>query len=87
MEYKIYVQNLKCGGCAKTITNKLNGIKGVSNLNIYVEDSLVILNCTEIILEKVKETLKKAGYPEDGEQNSLSSKAKSYVSCAIGNIG
>lgn len=86
MENKIYVQNLKCGGCANTITNKLKDIQGVSNLNINVEESLITLNCSELILETVKETLKKAGYPEDGETNSFSSKAKSYVSCAIGKI-
>ncbi len=86
MENKIYVQNLKCGGCANTITNKLTDIEGVSNISINVEESLITLNCNEIILEKVKETLKKAGYPEDGEANSLGSKAKSYVSCAIGKM-
>lgn len=87
MENKIYVQNLKCSGCANTITNKLNEIEDVSNITVNVEESLITLNCNEIILEKVKETLKKAGYPEDGQINSLGSKAKSYVSCAIGKMG
>lgn len=86
MENKIYVQNLKCGGCANTIANKLKDIEGISNINVNVDESLITLNCSEIILEKVKETLKKAGYPEDGEFNSLGSKAKSYVSCAIGKM-
>ena len=35
---------------------------------------------------EVKEKLKTLGYPEDGEVNSLGSKAKSYVSCAIGKM-
>ena len=35
---------------------------------------------------EVKEKLKTLGYPEDGEANSLGSKAKSYVSCAIGKM-
>ena len=86
MKNKIFVQNLKCGGCANTITNKLTEIEGVSEIQVSVEESLVTLNCTDSILEKVKETLKKSGYPEDGEANSLSSKAKSYVSCAIGKM-
>lgn len=86
MENKIYVQNLKCGGCANTITNKLKDIEGVSNITINVDESLITLICNQITLEKVKEILKKSGYPEDGEANSLGSKAKSYVSCAIGKM-
>ena len=86
MKNSIYIQNLKCGGCANTITNKLSEIEGVSNINVNLDESLVTLNCSESILDKVKETLKKAGYPQDGEANSLGSKAKSYVSCAIGKI-
>jgi copper chaperone len=35
---------------------------------------------------EVKEKLKTLGYPEDGEANGLGSKAKSYVSCAIGKM-
>ena len=53
MENKIYVQNLKCSGCANTITNKLNEIVDVSNITVNVEESLITLNCNEIILEKV----------------------------------
>jgi len=37
----------------------------------------------------VKETLKNMGYPESGSQKGLEafgSKAKSYVSCAIGRM-
>ena len=28
------IQNLKCGGCANTITNKLNDLEGIADLNI-----------------------------------------------------
>jgi hypothetical protein len=34
----------------------------------------------------VKEKLKALGYPEDGAANNFGTKAKSYVSCAIGKI-
>ena len=37
-------------------------------------------------LNTVKDKLKVLGYPEDGAANSLGSKAKSYVSCAIGKM-
>lgn len=32
------------------------------------------------------ELLSKLGYPVEGEQNSLSKKAKSYMSCAVGRM-
>ena len=41
---------------------------------------------TEAKLAEVKDKLKTLGYPEDGAANSLGSKAKSYVSCAIGKM-
>ncbi|MEZ4854507.1 heavy-metal-associated domain-containing protein [Flavobacterium sp.] len=83
----IYIQNLKCGGCATTITKNLSEISGVSHVNVNVEESWVTFTLENAAaLEMVKNTLKKLGYPEDGEANSLGSKAKSFVSCAIGKI-
>ncbi len=86
MKNQIYVQNLKCGGCANTIKEKIEKIKGVSDITVVINESLITLNCDEKTLTTVKEILKNAGYPEDGTVNSLGSKAKSYVSCAIGKM-
>jgi copper chaperone len=87
MEASILIQNLKCGGCAKTITKNVSEISGVSEVFVDVESSCVeFIYDTPNTLELVKNSLKKLGYPEDGEANSLGSKAKSYVSCAIGKM-
>jgi len=87
MQTTIYIQNLKCSGCANTITNGLKDIETVKNVAIKVEDSSVTFDYeTEEKLNEVKTKLKSLGYPEDGEANSLGSKAKSYVSCAIGKM-
>lgn len=87
MEASIIIQNLKCGGCANTIKKNLLEVNGVSSLKIDVESSVVELSYdSNQTLIEVKEKLKKLGYPEDGEANSLGSKAKSYVSCAIGKM-
>ena len=87
METKIIIQNLKCGGCANTVTKNLSQIEGVSNVMVDVEESSVALNfVNEVCLNEVKNTLNRLGYPEIGEENSLSSKAKSYVSCAVGKV-
>ena len=88
MEASIIIQNLKCGGCANTITKGLTEINGVTEVKIDVENNVVDVNFdNDKNLEEIKTKLKKMGYPEEGENNSLGSKAKSYVSCAIGKMG
>ena len=87
MNTTVYIQNLKCGGCANTVTKNLTEIEGVSNVNVNVEESAVTFDfSTDEKLEEVKNTLHRLGYPEYGEANSLTSKAKSYVSCAVGKM-
>ena len=83
----IYIQNLKCGGCANTVTKNLSEIEGVSNVLVNVEESSVSFEfSSDEKLENVKNTLNRLGYPEDGEANSITAKAKSYVSCAVGKM-
>lgn len=87
MKTSLKIQNLKCGGCATTITSKLNTLEGISDANVNVEENSVDFNYTEAsTLLNAKETLKSIGYPEDGKENSFGTKAKSYVSCAIGKM-
>jgi copper chaperone CopZ len=87
MKTTLYIQNLKCGGCANTITKNVSSIDAVTEVLVSVEESAVSFDYpSEEILIEVKEKLKTLGYPEDGEANSLGSKAKSYVSCAIGKM-
>ena len=83
----LYIQNLKCGGCANTITKNVSSIDAVTEVFVNVEKSAVSFDYpSDEKLIEVKEKLKTLGYPEDGEANSLGSKAKSYVSCAIGKM-
>ena len=85
MKTSILVQNLKCGGCAHTISTKLATIENISNLQVNVEQCKVSFNyLNEEDAFKVKETLKNLGYPSIEDSNSFSSKAKSFVSCATG---
>ncbi|WP_127846253.1 heavy-metal-associated domain-containing protein [Psychroflexus aestuariivivens] len=87
MQTNIIIQNLKCGGCASTITKKIQTIDGVSNLNIDVEKSSIQFEYdSNNILENVKIQLTKLGYPAEGDQNSIINKAKSFVSCATGRM-
>ncbi len=87
METTIHIQNLKCGGCANTITKGISSMESIGNVLVNVEESTVTFSySTEEQLEEVKNKLKSMGYPEDGEANTLGAKAKSYVSCAIGKM-
>ena len=87
MTTTIKIQNLKCGGCANTIIKNVSSVESVSNVTVNVEDNSVNFDlANNDKLEEIKLILKKIGYPEDGEANSLGSKAKSYVSCAIGKM-
>ena len=87
MKTTVVIQNLKCNGCASTINNKLQAIENIDTITVDVENSSVSFEYdTEDTLEIVKKELHKLGYPLVGEDNKLQTKAKSYVSCAIGKM-
>ncbi len=87
MEATIEIQNLKCGGCANTITTQLSKLDGISEVTVNNDKNLVSFNFnSNEDLEVVKVRLSDLGYPIVGEQNSLPKKAKSFVSCAVGRI-
>nr|WP_297782422.1 heavy-metal-associated domain-containing protein [uncultured Allomuricauda sp.] len=87
MKTTLQVQNLKCGGCAKTIFNKLSEIKEIKDVIVEKDSSSVSFDHQSADdASLVKETLKKLGYPTIEEQNGLVEKAKSFVSCASGKM-
>lgn len=87
MNTKIFIQNLKCNGCASTITKKLSHLEYITDIKVAIEESSVTFNYKDNLdLEAVIETLKDNGYPVEGDENTLGIKAKSFVSCAIGKM-
>ena len=86
MKTSIIVDNLKCGGCANTITKKLTVLDGITNVNVDKDTSTITYDYeNETLVELVENTLVKLGYPKQGT-SSLGQKAKSYISCATGKI-
>jgi len=82
------VQNLKCGGCAKTISNKLSEMKDIKNVIVEKESSSVSFDHQSADdASLIKETLRKLGYPTIDDENGIVQKAKSFVSCANGKMG
>ncbi len=59
--------------------------KGVTAVEIYIEEDKVCVTGIAIEKERMVSQLSSLGYPEKGN-NSLLSKAKSFVSCAVGNM-
>jgi copper chaperone len=87
MKTKLILQNLKCGGCANTVTTRLSQLDNISEIEVNNDDSSVAFSYLEDSnLEEAIYLLSKLGYPVDGEDNTLSKKAKSFVSCAVGRM-
>lgn len=87
MKATIIVQNLKCGGCARTITNKLTELDNISEVQVFPNTSTVSFayqNTDDALM--VKDKLKDLGYPSIESKNSIAAKAKSFVSCATGRM-
>lgn len=89
MSYEISVENIKCGGCASTITNKLTKLDSIDDCSVDVENGIVSITGDESHKAEASSLLLKLGYPESGTAEGLKAakaKAKSFVSCAVGKM-
>jgi copper chaperone CopZ len=82
---EIFVENIKCCGCMNSIRTTLLKLEGVRDVQINKETDRVSVSGEQLNRETVINKLATLGYPEKGN-NSLMSKAKSMVSCAVGRI-
>ncbi len=80
----IYIANLKCSGCATTITNELLKLTGVKDVQVDTEKDCIEINYENIERKKIISKLHDLGYPEATEENGLLLKLKSFASCMIG---
>ena len=84
---KIMVANLKCSGCANTITKKISAIKGVHKVVVDPEQDSVTVEYEETTPRaEITKELHSLGYPEATEENGLLLQLKSYASCMVGRI-
>lgn len=85
-EHTLIVENIKCGGCANSIKNKLSQIENISDVLVQIEEGSVSFTAlNDNVIANVENALLKMGYPKSGE-NDFSSKAKSYFSCMVGRV-
>lgn len=87
MRTTVHIQNLKCGGCANTIKNKLIALEDVTDIEVNLEDESVSFeHPSHHDFERVKHVLESLGYPILGAENKFTTRAKSYISCAAGRM-
>ena len=90
MKSQVYVDNLKCDGCAASITKGLKSFPEVSTVMVDPENDLIEVEYSNTLsFDKVKEKLFHLGYPEKKSLHGLGKVAanvKSYISCAIGRV-
>ena len=89
MKYRIEVENIKCGGCSRSIEDKISAIPGVVQVSIDVETNQVNITGDDGLRDQLCTALESLGYPERGTATGLSAmgaKAKSVVSCAVGRM-
>jgi len=84
MEFALEVENIKCGGCARSIERAVGEVPQVSRVAVDVPGGRVSVTAAADVRGPVREALARLGYPERGSANGLGAKAKSFVSCAVG---
>ena len=84
------VENVKCGGCASTLKTKLLEPFGEVEVNLETMPREITLEVEENNIQALRNALRGLGYPMSDEKLNLfetgSTKAKSFVSCAVGKI-
>jgi len=84
------VLNVKCGGCAGTLTKSLKEEFGEVQVNLEVQPRQITLDIDENKIEALREKLISLGYPMSDEDlgtiQKITTTAKSFVSCAVGKM-
>ena len=90
MEQTFQVENVKCSGCASTLKTKLKETFGEVEVDLEKFPREITLHLDPQRVGELGIALKKLGYPLSSDKlgfvDTASTKAKSFVSCAIGKM-
>jgi copper chaperone CopZ len=90
MKQYFEVLNIKCEGCANKVKNALREKFGQITIDLSKEPRVISLEVDDKKIPLLREQMKKLGYPFSDEKLSnfenVNTKAKSFVSCAIGKV-
>lgn len=87
MELRFEVENVKCGGCARTIERTLRADARITRVAVDPVAGVVVIEAASDARADAAAALARIGYPEKGSVEGLRSAAaaaKSFVSCAVG---
>ncbi|HCW72295.1 MAG TPA: heavy metal transporter, partial [Gammaproteobacteria bacterium] len=59
----ITVENIKCGGCAGTITKKLSSAFDTENIDVNIEQGTISIDIDDSKREELAQVLLGLGYP------------------------
>ena len=81
------IANIKCSGCAHSITTKLNSIMGLTEAEVNTDNGTIAITYeTDTVRDNVIHKLNAMGYPEATAENGLLMQAKSYANCLVGKV-
>jgi copper chaperone CopZ len=87
---KFEVLNVKCEGCASTLTSSLSDKFGKVSVDLNVTPRIISLDISDDKIDELKLKLRTLGYPLTTDELStiqtVTTTAKSFVSCAIGKV-
>ena len=86
---QIEIENLKCGGCEKSVLKGLATMGEISDVVVDHEHKLVSFKGEQSVRKAVVNKLRSMGYPEKDSLSGIDAglaNAKSFVSCAIGRV-
>ena len=89
MQLRLEVENVKCGGCARSIERALLADARVPRVSVDPAQGVVLVDADADVRAEAYAALAKLGYPERGSVEGLkaaAATAKSFVSCAIGRM-
>jgi len=89
MAIEIEVENIKCGGCANSISKGLMEDARIKSVEVDIENSRVSFEGDDAARHDAIKKLLKMGYPEKGSVEGIkaaTAKAKSFASCAMGRM-
>lgn len=83
------IDNIKCGGCANRISQKLQSLNDVRAVSVDVAQGQLSFEAPDSRLAEVEQMLVSLGYPRAGTTTGLAAvgaDVRSVVSCAIGRM-
>ncbi len=90
MKKRFQVENVKCDGCANTLTTKLRDEFGEIAVDLEKYPREISLDIDDDRVEELAKALKRLGYPLSSDKlgfvETTTTKAKSFVSCAVGKV-